>query len=300
MRNLKVVFLGPTEAGKTQLARRLAGKSYLEQTEPTIGSDFFSKRISEQNSLLIWDTAGLERYKFFIPRYTSGADKLCLVIPADKPLIKEEILSFLPTQNVKNDAEVYLIINKTDLGVSAMNDDDNDDDINALLEAVKEKGYSNIQRQVFRVSAKVNTGIEALRQNLSVPPKNSENIIQNDSARVFPLSYQKITNAYSSEENKVMAFEQKVMALLSDYTKGTTPVLSSLSLFAHGHFNRHHTSLVRTMIKQIEGRETSIELVLKELNDLDKNPNGSLAKRLDFLQKELDRTPPRESIDPGM
>ncbi len=292
MRYLKVVFLGPSEAGKTQLARRLVGKSYLEQTKPTIGIDFFSKRISEHNSLLIWDTAGLERFKFF-PSYIRGADKLCLVIPVDKPLIKEEISSFLPRLDprldAENDAEVYLIINKIDLGVSAMNDDD----INALLEAVKEKGYSNIQRQVFRVSAKENTGIEALQQNLSVPPKNSENSLQNDSTRVFPHSYQKITNAYSS-------YEQKVITLLSDYTKGTTPVLSSLSLFAHGHFNRHHTTLVRTMIKQIEGRETSIELVLKELNDLDKNPNGSLAKRLDFLQKELKLMAPRESIAPGM
>ena len=71
-------------------------------------------------------------------------------------------------------------------------------------------------------------------------------------------------------------YDDKVIAMLNDYCKGTISVLSKLSVFSHGHFNRHHTDIVQNLVSQYKSEALDIKGVLKKLDEIkNKNPNGA-------------------------
>ena len=63
MGRVKVVVLGPADAGKTSLVQRLLEGEFHETlpTSGTIYSSFYNKQFN--TTLQLWDTAGQERYR---------------------------------------------------------------------------------------------------------------------------------------------------------------------------------------------------------------------------------------------
>jgi small GTP-binding protein len=83
----KVVFLGPSSSGKTSLIHRFVKGSFYDQ-QPTIGTAFYTREVdtgSDVVSLHIWDTAGMERYKSLVPRYSKGASVAVIVFDLTDP-----------------------------------------------------------------------------------------------------------------------------------------------------------------------------------------------------------------------
>jgi len=74
----KVVLLGDTGVGKTNLITQFVKGEYSERTESTIGVAFFSHTIKLRDEsdikFEIWDTAGQERYANLAPMYYRGAE----------------------------------------------------------------------------------------------------------------------------------------------------------------------------------------------------------------------------------
>jgi len=73
----KVCIFGDGGVGKTCLVNRYLTGIFKDDSDMTIGVDFFLKKLKIANksiSLQIWDFAGEERFRFILPSYLIGAD----------------------------------------------------------------------------------------------------------------------------------------------------------------------------------------------------------------------------------
>jgi len=80
--DLKIVVLGPAGVGKTCVIHRYCNQTFLATTFSTIGAGFFPKTIqvdSTEVNMMIWDTAGEERFRSVAPSLLRGANGLILV-----------------------------------------------------------------------------------------------------------------------------------------------------------------------------------------------------------------------------
>ena len=79
---IKIIFLGSTGVGKTNLLSRFSSDTFLPFSKPTIGVDFTVKTIQlgkHYLKLQIWDTAGQERYRSFTSAYFKDCHGIFLV-----------------------------------------------------------------------------------------------------------------------------------------------------------------------------------------------------------------------------
>ena len=69
---IKIVIVGDSGVGKTNLLHRYTDKKFLENTKGTLGVDFHSltKIIDDtQVKIQFWDTAGQENYHAIVTNY---------------------------------------------------------------------------------------------------------------------------------------------------------------------------------------------------------------------------------------
>ena len=79
---VKLVFLGDSGVGKTNLMTQFCSSKFMLNSKPTIGVDFAVKTVRLGKSLIklqLWDTAGQERYKSFTSAYFKDAHGVLLV-----------------------------------------------------------------------------------------------------------------------------------------------------------------------------------------------------------------------------
>lgn len=77
----KVIIIGDSGIGKTNLITRFCESNFRESYVATIGVDFKVKTINVSNrryKLQIWDTAGQERFKNITQTYYKGAAGIIL------------------------------------------------------------------------------------------------------------------------------------------------------------------------------------------------------------------------------
>ena len=78
---VKIAIIGDSAVGKTSAIIRFAENYYEDYFEPTIGVEFFSKRMSIDNKkykIHIWDLAGQERFKCIVNTYYRTAQGIIL------------------------------------------------------------------------------------------------------------------------------------------------------------------------------------------------------------------------------
>lgn len=79
---LKVVMIGDSGVGKSNLLNRFCKNEYSEEKKPTIGVEFipFDMVLNEKHiSIHFWDTAGQEKYRGITSSYYKDAFGVCLV-----------------------------------------------------------------------------------------------------------------------------------------------------------------------------------------------------------------------------
>jgi Ras-related protein Rab-5C len=126
----KVVLLGPSSAGKTSIIHRYMKGSFFEQ-RPTIGTAFYSREVVMDGRRLvlnIWDTAGMERYKSLVPRYSKGAAVAIIVFDVTDVAsyaAAREILADAPAL-CDADTRAFFVANKADERAAVSADDARD------------------------------------------------------------------------------------------------------------------------------------------------------------------------------
>ena len=122
-KDFKVVFMGAAGVGKTSLIHRYCMGKFSDNTLATVGVSFFSKRVQLEKSeitLMIWDTAGEERFRSVAPSLLRGTDGLVIVYDLTRPSTLTEIdfyfRMFLDMVKVQHDKPPVLLLgNKHDL-----------------------------------------------------------------------------------------------------------------------------------------------------------------------------------------
>ena len=116
----KLIFLGDQGVGKSCILNRFMNGTFTEEYQATIGLDFQSKNVQIDNQdihLLLYDTAGQEKFRSLIPMYTRDANIILLVYEVtskDSFLHLNHWLNDLTT--VKKDEVIFVVVgNKTDL-----------------------------------------------------------------------------------------------------------------------------------------------------------------------------------------
>ena len=116
----KIIFLGDQNTGKSCILNRFVEDKFDDKYQATIGLDFQSKNVKIDNQdvhLLLYDTAGQEKFRSLIPMYTREANIIILVYD----ITIKESFNHIPDwinglTNVKFDDVIFCLVgNKIDL-----------------------------------------------------------------------------------------------------------------------------------------------------------------------------------------
>ena len=116
----KLIFLGDQSVGKSCILNRFMNDTFTEEYQATIGLDFQSKNIQIDNQdihLLLYDTAGQEKFRSLIPMYTRDATLILLVYDVTSKDSFTHLSQWLQDlTNIKKEEVIFAVVgNKIDL-----------------------------------------------------------------------------------------------------------------------------------------------------------------------------------------
>eukprot|EP00927_Polykrikos_kofoidii_P050691 TRINITY_DN44584_c0_g1_i1.p1 TRINITY_DN44584_c0_g1~~TRINITY_DN44584_c0_g1_i1.p1 ORF type:complete len:212 (-),score=37.50 TRINITY_DN44584_c0_g1_i1:64-699(-) len=116
----KVVLIGDTSVGKSNLLMRFTKDEFNLESKSTIGVEFATKSITTNGKVVkaqIWDTAGQERYRAITSAYYRGAVGALLVYDISKRVTFENLERWLQELRDHADANIVIMLvgNKGDL-----------------------------------------------------------------------------------------------------------------------------------------------------------------------------------------
>ena len=116
----KLIMLGDENVGKTSIINRFKNNEYSGTYEPTLGLDFQTKSIMIDNinvKLLLYDTAGQEKFRPLIPLYTKEANIIFLIYDITNYNSFSNIDKWHELlNNMNKDEEIFFLVgNKIDL-----------------------------------------------------------------------------------------------------------------------------------------------------------------------------------------
>ena len=117
---IKVILVGASGTGKTNIIKALVDKPFEESSESTLTSTFVSKRVNVNNKdyqLEIWDTAGQEMYKSLTKIFLVNSKIVIFVYDITQKSSFEELDFWINTakENLDNTAIYAIFANKKDL-----------------------------------------------------------------------------------------------------------------------------------------------------------------------------------------
>ncbi|KAI9476134.1 MAG: putative Rab11, partial [Benjaminiella poitrasii] len=119
----KIVIIGDSGVGKSNLLLRYTSNDFMENSRSTIGVEFATKSIEIENSLIkaqIWDTSGQERYKAITSAFYRGAVGALLVYDITRKSSFDHVNQWLKElrEHTEDHIPLVLIGNKVDLANS--------------------------------------------------------------------------------------------------------------------------------------------------------------------------------------
>ncbi|WVZ17593.1 hypothetical protein V8G54_010575 [Vigna mungo] len=116
----KVVVIGDSAVGKTQILSRFAKNEFCLDSKSTIGVEFQTKTVTINAKLIkaqIWDTAGQERYRAVTSAYYRGALGAMLVYDITKRQSFDHVARWLEELRAHADSSIVIMLvgNKADL-----------------------------------------------------------------------------------------------------------------------------------------------------------------------------------------
>ena len=117
----KIVLVGDSGVGKTNLLTRFSKNEFSLESKTTIGVEFATKTITTETGHVIkaqiWDTAGQDRYRAIASSYYKGAAGALVVYDITKPQSFENVDKWLKEvrDHGAENMVLMLIGNKSDL-----------------------------------------------------------------------------------------------------------------------------------------------------------------------------------------
>lgn len=116
----KICIIGSSGVGKTSILKHYLENAFDEQSQTTIGVDFYSQNVvvdDEEVTLQIWDTAGQERFRSISISYFRNSYGALLVFDVNDESSFNSLEGWINDyhRNCIPNSRVVLIGNKTDL-----------------------------------------------------------------------------------------------------------------------------------------------------------------------------------------
>ncbi|KZV40513.1 hypothetical protein F511_40145 [Dorcoceras hygrometricum] len=116
----KVVLIGDSGVGKTNLLSRFSRNEFSQSSKSTIGVEFATRSIQVDDKVVkaqIWDTAGQERYRAITSAYYRGAVGALIVYDVTRHVTFENVERWLKELRGHTDMNIVIMLvgNKADL-----------------------------------------------------------------------------------------------------------------------------------------------------------------------------------------
>lgn len=184
----KLVLIGDSGVGKSNLLSRFTRNEFNLESKSTIGVEFATKSLTVDGKVIkaqIWDTAGQERYRAITSAYYRGAVGALLVYDVTRHITFDNVSRWLKELRDHTDPNivVMLIGNKSDLRhLVAVQTDEGKDfsereslyfmETSALESTNVDNAFTEVLTQIYRiVSRKAIEAGDAGGAVLSVPSR---------------------------------------------------------------------------------------------------------------------------------
>ncbi|XP_047332227.1 ras-related protein RABA1f-like [Impatiens glandulifera] len=116
----KVVLIGDSGVGKSNLLSRFSRNEFSLESKSTIGVEFATRSIQVDDKIVkaqIWDTAGQERYRAITSAYYRGAVGALVVYDVTRHVTFENVARWLKELRDHTDTNIVIMLvgNKADL-----------------------------------------------------------------------------------------------------------------------------------------------------------------------------------------
>ncbi|XP_057461926.1 ras-related protein YPT3 [Actinidia eriantha] len=174
----KLVLIGDSGVGKSNLLSRFTRNEFNLESKSTIGVEFATKSLKIDGKVIkaqIWDTAGQERYRAITSAYYRGAVGALLVYDVTRHATFENVMRWLKELRDHTDPNIVLMLigNKSDLRhLVAVSTDDGKAlaereslyfmETSALEATNVESAFTELLTQIYRIVSKraVEAGVE--------------------------------------------------------------------------------------------------------------------------------------------
>ncbi|KAI3457167.1 hypothetical protein Pfo_013830 [Paulownia fortunei] len=163
----KVVLIGDSGVGKSNLLSRFTRNEFSLESKSTIGVEFATRSIRVDDKVVkaqIWDTAGQERYRAITSAYYRGAVGALLVYDVTRHVTFENVERWLKELRDHTDSNIVIMLvgNKADLRhLRAVSTEDSKDfaerestffmETSALESMNVENAFTEVLAQIHRV-----------------------------------------------------------------------------------------------------------------------------------------------------
>ena len=194
---LKLIVVGNQGTGKSCILNRFVNETFEENYQATIGLDFQSKNITIHDQdvrLILYDTAGQEKFRSLIPMYIREAQIILLIYDiSDRESFDSMPKWLTEVMDVKNSESVFALIgNKIDL--------------------------ENERKVTFEEGKKFANDNNFIFQEVSA--KNGKNFETLFETQLFEAVYEKFKKEFDKRE-KMGYMEENINYETNDYTNKT-------------------------------------------------------------------------------
>ncbi|CAL0328858.1 unnamed protein product [Lupinus luteus] len=191
----KVVLIGDSGVGKSNLLSRFTKNEFHLESKSTIGVEFATRTLNVDDKIIkaqIWDTAGQERYRAITSAYYRGAVGALLVYDVTRRASFENVDRWLKELRNHTDSNIVVMLvgNKSDLRhLVAVSTEDGKSyaekeslyfiETSALEATNVENAFAEVLTQTYRIVRK--KAVEATENGTASVPAQGEKIdLKND------------------------------------------------------------------------------------------------------------------------
>ena len=210
----KIVLIGDSGVGKTNILSRFINDEFSETTQATVGVEFGSKIIKKGEKLIklqIWDTAGQERYKSITSAYYKGSKGAFVVYDISRKSTFDNVDKWIDElkNNGSEDVFIMLVGNKSDLKDKR---EISEEDVQkkaqlyniAFCETSALEG-KNIEYAFESLINEITKKVEKEKEQ-----NNNKNAINKDEGKTITLDTNNIKEEKDGEENRKNIKEKKI------------------------------------------------------------------------------------------